>query len=385
MDISDIKIGIENTYSVPFANGIRNTKIFEKAGFDSLWYSDHIMSWFPDAIWKPDLVNVSTFLRKPHNFYNVFPTMAVAANNTKKVMLGTIVTEAFRHHPALLAHMIITIDHISKGRVILGIGAGEGENVIPYGIKWEKPVSRLEEAIKIIKLLWKRDKKVHFKGEFWKLEDAVLSLKPFKGTRPPPIWIGAFGPKMLELTGKLGDGWLPYAMPLKEYSKCLEKVQLAAKKEGRKPDEIIPAIGLCLITDEKQEVCEEMLEAPLVKNQMLTAPDRYFRDYGLSHPLGDDFYGAIDYIPTRYDKETLLEAYEKIPNDMCKDFFVFGTPDNIIERIEEYIKIGAKHLILINYTTLCDVNKANSSYMCIKKALNYFKEEKSKVLEAIPS
>ena len=131
MDISDIKIGIEDTYTPPFANGIRTTKIHEKSGFDSLWYPDHIMSWFPDAIWKPDLVNISTFLRRPHDFYNIFPTMAVAANNTKNVILGTIVTETFRHHPALLAHMMITLDHISKGRIILGIGAGEGENVIP--------------------------------------------------------------------------------------------------------------------------------------------------------------------------------------------------------------------------------------------------------------
>ncbi|MFX0058693.1 MAG: LLM class flavin-dependent oxidoreductase [Candidatus Hodarchaeota archaeon] len=383
--MSDIKIGIENTYSVPFVNGIRNTKVFEKHGFDSLWYTDHLMSWFPDAIWNPDLVNISTFLRRPHDAYNVFPTMAVAANNTKKVFLGTFVTETFRHHPALLAHMMITLDHISKGRIILGIGAGEGENIIPYGIKWEKPVSRLEEAIKIIKLLWKKDKKVDFNGNFWKLKDAVLSLKPFKRAKPPPIWIGAFGPQMLELTGKLGDGWLPYAMTPKIYNECLEKIQLSAKKEGRNPDEITPGVGLCVIIDEKQENCDEMIENPLVKNQMLTAPNRYFKEYGLSHPLGDDFYGSIDYIPTRYDKETLMEAYEKVPVDMCKDFFVIGTPDNVIEKIEKYIRIGAKHLVIFNYTTVCDINKANTSYLCIKKVLDYFKEEPTKVVEPIPS
>ena len=385
MDISDIKIGIENTYTVPFANGINNTKVFEKDGFDSLWYTDHIMSWFPDAIWKPDLVNLSTFLRRPHDFYNVFPTMAVAANNTKKVFLGTIVTETFRHHPALLAHMMITLDHISKGRIILGIGAGEGENITPYGIKWEKPVSRLEEAIKIIKLLWKKDEKVDFDGNFWKLKDAVLSLKPFKRAKPTPIWIGAFSPQMLEVTGKLGDGWLPHTMPPKIYKESLEQVQLSAKKEGRNPDEITPAIGLGLIIDEKQENCDEMIESPLIKNQMLTFPNRYFKEYGVSHPLGDDFYGAIDYIPTRYDKETLMEAYEKVPVDMCKEFLVLGTPDNVIEKIEEYIRIGAKHLIIFNYTTLCDVNKANTSHICIKKVLDYFKEEQSQAVEPITS
>ncbi len=143
MDISKVKIGIFNAYTPPFENGIRTTKMYEKAGFDSLWVPDHIMSWFPDAIWTPDIVNIASVLKNPHDSYNIFPVMAIIANNTKKVSIGTAVTETFRHHPALLAHLIITLDHISKGRIILGIGDGEGENGKPYGIKWEKPVSRL--------------------------------------------------------------------------------------------------------------------------------------------------------------------------------------------------------------------------------------------------
>lgn len=166
MDISDLKIGIESSVVPPFENNLKAIKMYERLGFDSLWFSDHTMSWWPDAIWTPDIVNMTSYMKNPHDVYNVFPTMAVVANNTKKVYLGTAVTETFRHPPSVLAHMILTIDHISKGRVILGIGAGEGENVIPYGIKWEKPIGRLEEAIKIIKLLWKEEKKVNFEANF---------------------------------------------------------------------------------------------------------------------------------------------------------------------------------------------------------------------------
>jgi len=374
MDISNVKIGIENSYTLPFENGIRTTKVYEKDGFDSLWVTDHIMSWGPDAIWTPDVVNIASFLKNPHDSFNAFPTMAIIANNTKKVSIGTGVTETFRHHPALLAHLIITLDHISKGRMILGIGFGEGENVTPYGIKWEKPVSRLEESIKIIKLLWENEKKVDFDGKFWKLKDAVLSLTPYRKKKPPPIWVGAHGPKMIELTAKLGDGWLPYNPSLEKYKENWEKIQHHVKSEGRNPDEITPGIMLSVITDENKEECDRMLESPLAKNQLLVSSNELFQPYGISHPLGDDFSGVYDFIPTKYDKETLLEAYEKIPMQMAKDYYVNGTSDEIIEKVEKYIKIGAKHIVFIDYTTICDVYKNQSAYGCLKKVLNYFKE-----------
>jgi len=85
MDISNVKMGILNSYFPPFEGSIRNTKNYEEAGYDSLWLPDHIMNWFPDAIWSPDIVNVASVLKRPHDLYNIFPVMAVMANNTKKV------------------------------------------------------------------------------------------------------------------------------------------------------------------------------------------------------------------------------------------------------------------------------------------------------------
>jgi len=373
MDISNLKIGIADLYIPPFENCVRQIKLYEKDGFDSLWVPDHIMWWYPDAIWNPDIVNVASFLKNPHDVFNVFPVMAIIANNTKKVSIGTGVTETFRHHPALLAHLIITLDHISKGRIILGIGLGEGENITPYGIKWEKPVSRLEESIKIIKLLWKNDKKINFNGRFWKLNDAVLSLKPYRKKKAPSIWVGAHGPKMLELTGKLGDGWLPYNIKVENYKESLEKIQTHAKSEGRNIEEITPGVMLSVITDENRDECDKLLESPLSKNQLLTASHEFFQSHGISHPLGEDFNGLIDYIPTKYDKETLMKAYDKISLKMCKDYYLNGTPDDIIEKLEKYIKLGAKHIILGDSTGACDLYKTQSAYICMKKVLDYFK------------
>ena len=373
MDFDNIKIGTEGTFIPPFERGITAVKRIEELGYDSVWFADHLMGWIPESIWTPDLIDISTFQKSPHDFFDVFSMMSVAAWNTQRVSLGTSVTEVFRRHPAVLAQIFITMDHISKGRTILGIGAGEGENVIPYGIKWEKPVSRLEEAIKIIKLLWKSEEKIDFDGNIWKLKNAVLSIKPYKEGKYPPIWIAAHGPKMCELTGRLGDGWLPTNFTPKDYKERLDIIQNSAKKAGRDPDEITPGLWCNLIIDDEHGECDKLLETPFAKNYCLILPTENFKKYGINHPLGEDHYGLLDYIPTNYDRETMIKALDSIPFELCNETYLHGTPDEIISRIEEYAKIGLKHIVLYNMTYCCDINKIKSSFSCVKKVLDYFK------------
>lgn len=369
----DIKIGTEGTFIPPFDRGIETIKRIENSGYDSVWFADHLMGWIPESIWTPDLIKMSTIQKSPHDFYDVFSVMSVAAWNTKNVNLGTSVTETFRRHPAVLAQIFITLDHISKGRSILGIGAGEGENVIPYGIKWEKPVSRLEEAIRIIKLLWENEGKVSYDGKFWKLKNAVLSVKPYEEGKYPPIWIAAHGPKMCELTGRLGDGWLPTNFDPKTYKEKLDIIQNSAKKVGRNPEDITPGLWCNIIIDEDHSECDKLLESAYVKNYCLIQSNEYFEKFGISHPFGKDFYGLLDYIPTNYDRETMLEALSKIPTELCNEFILHGTPDEIISKIEDYAKVGLKHIVLYNITYNCDITKIKSSFGCIKKILQYFK------------
>ncbi len=111
--------------------------------------------------------------------------------------------------------------------------------------------------------------------------------------------------------------------------------------------------------------------------------DEDFNKYGISHPLGKDFYGGLEYIPTRYDRKTLLEAFEKISLQMCKDYAISGTPDEVIGKIEEYAKIGAKHIVLFDFTPVADINKLLISPNCVKKVLDYFKDSSPKLVQKI--
>jgi len=373
MDVDGVKIGTMSSFSLPFDSGIGTVQGIEEAGYDSIWWPDHLMSWVPDSIWTPDIVELAIAQENPHVFFETLCTIAVAAWNTNRILLGPSVTETFRRHPAMLAQAFLTLDHISKGRVILGIGAGEGENVTPYGIEWDKPVSRLEESLKIIRLLWENRKKVDFNGKFWKLKDAVLGLEPYEKGKYPPIWIGAHRPKMFEITGRLADGWLPATPDIEFYKDGFRIIRESAKKANRDPEEITPALWSYAVLDEDHDECLRMLETPLAKNYMLTLPNETFERYGVQHPLGKNYYGLIEYIPTRYDRKTILEALEKVPRKMCEDYYMWGTPDEVISKIEKFAKVGMKHFVFCNLTYLFDLSKVGSSFDNMKKVVQYFK------------
>jgi phthiodiolone/phenolphthiodiolone dimycocerosates ketoreductase len=130
-----------------------------------------------------------------------------------------------------------------------------------------------------------------------------------------------------------------------------------------------------VISDESKDECDKLLSSPLVKNQILALSDEDFKRFGSSHPFGDKYQGMLDYIPSKYDKETLMKAYEKVPPELIRELYFCGTPDEIIKKIEDYARIGLKHAIIFNFTTTCDINKSSSSYICIRKVMDYFKDK----------
>ncbi|MFX1339720.1 MAG: LLM class flavin-dependent oxidoreductase [Promethearchaeota archaeon] len=377
MDITNIKIGGDCTLYPPIKTGIELIKTFEKIGYDSIWFEDHLMGIMPESIWTPDVFTLAKYMDNAHCHLETFTMMAVAALNTKKPILGTCVTEAFRRHPALIAQSILSIDHLSKGRTILGLGAGEQENIIPYGIKWDKPFKRLEEAIQIIKLFFDNDEKVSFKGDIFKLDDAVIGLSPIKKRKPPPIWIAAHGPKMLDLTGRVADGWIPLfpnCFNIQIYKEKLNNVLNSAKKAKRNPESITPSLFIPLIIENDHEECHKLINSPIGKLQSLVLPSKIYETFGFKHPLGKDFRGLIDFIPTRYSRDSVLDAFDKIPLEICEKIIVHGTPEDIIQELENYINVGLRHIVLFNLTFFSDLTKINTSHDCIKEVIEYFKK-----------
>ena len=261
----------------PISEAQKTAKRLEEKGYNSLWFADHLMGWYPHDLWKETVFA----MRYPscHMFYDAFCEICYASQLTEKIKFGVSVTEVFRRHPAVLLQQAITADHATNGRFILGIGAGEAENIVPYGIEFRNPVSRLEEALQLIKLMLSTDygENINFKGRFYQFEDAVFDLKPIDKL---PIWIGAHGDKMLKLTAKYGDGWLPTTMTPDYYAEKLKKLEKYAKEVKKDPSEIKKAIFVSLVIDEKRDDVDKLLKTPILKIHALLLPSEFYEMLG---------------------------------------------------------------------------------------------------------
>src|SRR3984957_875568 len=275
--------------------------------YHSIWLPDHMVSFWPDSIWTTEFTDLASASPSPHRHLDGLAVAAAAAVLTERVPLVSAVVDTVRRHPSLLAQTALTIDHLAKGRFVLGLGSGETENILPYGFDFSRPVSRFEEALTVIRLLWDSDGPVVFGGQFYTRPPAGLNPEPYGGT-PPQIWIGASGPRMLDIVGRHADGWGPAgAWTPEHYDEMLSTVRSSAERAGRDPMAITPCfIQVCLIGKDDAALAE-ILKAPLVKAFLLQVSAETLDGFGFEHPMGASWRGFQDIDPTILTRERIVE------------------------------------------------------------------------------
>jgi alkanesulfonate monooxygenase SsuD/methylene tetrahydromethanopterin reductase-like flavin-dependent oxidoreductase (luciferase family) len=202
------------------------TRLGEQVGFDSVWVGDHLL--------YRDEANGA---RGP---WEAWTTLAGIAAVTSRIAIGPLVACTSFHNPAMLAKLAGTVDEISGGRLILGLGAGWNETEYrAYGFPFDRRVARFAEAFTIIRSLL-RDGKVDFAGQFYTARDCELVPRPRPGG--PPLMVGSIGERMLALTMPYVDGWnawYDWTGNRPEGIKPLrEKVDAACVAAGRTPTEV---------------------------------------------------------------------------------------------------------------------------------------------------
>lgn len=320
------------------------SRVALSTGFEVAWVVDHFLGFFPRAIWDKDFSWAASPDSSPHPFFDYQALMGHLAK--RNIHLGVGVTEPIRRHPVLLAQFALTMSHLAKKAPILGIGAGERENVEPYGLSFERPVSRLEEALQVIRLCFDSDGPIDFSGEFFKLDRAVMDLKPVPEKRPQ-VWIAAHGPRMLRLTGEYGDGWYP-TLPMTpgEFEGSLRQIRTHAARANRDPSAIVPGWQLFAVIGKTEKHARELLSSPPIRFTSLLAPSEVWKRAGRDHPFGPDFRGMIDFVPPDYGKAQIQDAMRQVDPDLLSKVVVWGTPDSIVDELRQYVELGLRHLVL---------------------------------------
>jgi len=317
-----------NIVSPPFSSVERALKIAlqsEELGFHSIVFPDH------------------TLMVPPGLTPNALALMSAVAVKTQRILLGTGVTDFARYHPSVIAQFFATISHLAPSRVFLGIGAGEAMNIKPFGISWKK-FKMLKEGIEITKKLWSGET-FSYEGEAFRLKDAFLQITP---QQPIPIYLGANGRKTRELAGMLCDGWMPILETPKTYRENLKDVARGAEKANRSLKEIDTALQIYTAIDENGD--EAMKRAKQYAGAVVSAIEKV-EQAGYALEIPEDFPKKFYFENLLLNDESLAKFAEcslKVNEEIISDFFIVGSVEEAISKIEEFERAGVRHLMIIN-------------------------------------
>jgi coenzyme F420-dependent glucose-6-phosphate dehydrogenase len=279
----------------------------ERAGFESVWTSDHFQPWRHSDGHAP----------------NALVWLGAAAQATERVTLGTsVLTPSFRYNPAIVAQAFATLGCLAPGRVILGVGTGESLNEIPVGIEWPEQserFARLKESVTLIQQLFREDF-VTFAGEYYKTRAATIYDRP---DDPVPIYIAASGPAAARLAGRIGDGLICTSGKGPElYTETLlPAVEEGAAKAGR------DAGGLGRMIEMKVSFDTDRARA--------MEDTKIWAALALS---GEQKVGVED----PREMERLAATVEDIAH---RRWLVSSDPDEHVEQIATYVEYGFDHLV----------------------------------------
>ena len=257
----------------------------EDLGYDSAWTSEHIFFYFPT--------------------FDALTGLAAMAARTTRIQLGTAVLLLALRPAALAAKEVASVDIISGGRIILGVGVG-GEYPKEFeavGVPVKERGARTDEAIAVMKRLYTEDN-VSFDGRFTKFSGVTLQPKP---TQPggPPIWIAGRSEAAIRRAGRLGDGYLPYLFSPERLRTSVAQVRVEAEKAGRDPDRIATGIYQFICLADTYEEARKIADADLSR--------RYNQPF-----------------------EKLVDRY-----------VVMGNVDDCVRRLNAFAEAGAQHFILV--------------------------------------
>jgi len=269
---------------------------------------------------------------------DAFSLLGLLASNTSRIKLGTGIIPVFSRTPSMIAQTIATLDEISGGRMMLGLGTS-GPAVIEnwHGLPFEKSLQRTREYVEIIKMILSGGR-VDYDGEIFRLKGFRLQFKPL---RPDiPILVAAIGPKNIRLTGEVADGWIPFMIPRVSIWEAGKELTLGAESKGR-----AGAIPVCPYITTAVSKDEEYAKAPVKEHVAYYAGGMgsFYYNTLVRYGFGEEA-GAIK---SAYGNANKKEAVSAVSDRMLDSLSVSGTPEHGRSIVEAYLKDGMDLPILL--------------------------------------
>lgn len=305
-----MKFSLRFNNDLPVADYARYARAAEKAGFDQFWVSNDL------------------FLRSAPVI------LSAVATATERIEIGTCILNPYTMHPAEIAMFAATLDELSGGRFNLGISAGAQDFIGWLGLDFDRPRTRVVEAIHAINKLTANENAASSNGRTLRWTEAAWLR--FESRRRVPIYLGAMSPKMLEEIGAVADGGLPLLFPPEHYQNILPHVARGLARAGRRLDEIdLAACIWCSVSDD-QVAAEAALAEKIAYYGHALSP-LILAQLGLTR---------ADFEPIRqaYHVDGDIEKARRLVTPEMLNIGIAGTTAVLIERLEALAAMGLRHM-----------------------------------------
>jgi 5,10-methylenetetrahydromethanopterin reductase len=268
--------------------------------------------------------------------------MAAYAAVTERIKVGSGVINNWTRNIGLLAATFLTLDDLAPGRIICGIGAWWDPLAHNVGIDRRKPLVAMRETVEVLRRLLRMER-VTFHGEFHHVEGIELDV--VHGRREPrhvPIFIGATGLKMMELTGEIADGVvLNYCVPPEYNREALEALKVGAQRAGRRWEDLDrPQLVVCSVDEDREKALDTTRE---LLTQYLAQQPHIAQASGVAPEIVTEIQSILGW-PATHDQ--IRRAKHLVPDELILHITASGTPDEARAKVEEYRRQGTTCPIL---------------------------------------
>lgn len=312
-----VAIYLQDAHSIQ--NAMRHAKYAEEHGFDAVWQAD------------------SRLVRE------CCVPMAAFASVTERIKIGSGVIDCWTRNPARIASTFSTLDDLAPGRIILGIGAWWDPLAAKVGIERRRPLRVMREVVESVRALLQCDGPVTYNGDFVRLDGVELDyVHQERRSKDVPIYIGATGMKMMELTGKIADGVVLNYMVEPAYNlRAMDALQSGAQSAGRDIDEIDrPQLIVCSVDEDRQAALDG---ARMLLTQYLGQQPHIMAASGVTDELLNEIHKVLTWPATH---EEVVAASKLVPDEVVQRCTASGTPEEAKEKVKEYIDAGCTTPIL---------------------------------------
>jgi len=288
-----------------------------------------------DTIWIPETWGMENF-----------SMLSAVSNKTTTQKIGSSIINIYSRSPSVIAMGAATVDTLSDGRLILGLGTSSLPIIETYhGYKFEKPIQRMKEYVKIIRLVLSR-KEVNYTGEIFNLKNFTLLIKPKRESIP--IYLAAVNQKMVDLTWDIGDGVIFYLRPINEMKETITKMQL--KKKIDVTCQIITSVA------EDSDIAIDRAKKTLA---FYVSVGKIYREFLAKNGFKNETSNIFD----EFKKSGFKSNHELVSDSMLESLCISGSPDECRKQLQNFRETGID-LPIIQFNPVGDIS---DSFQLLKK------------------